>query len=500
MNEDRNSYNSILKSIGLFGGTKFFQILIGVIKNKLVALLLGPTGMGISGMITSTTEMVNSFTGLGLQTTSVRDIAKAHEGGNQDEVSRISTIVKRLVYFTGILGLLIILLFAKELSVLSFGNEDYTNAFRIVSIVVLINQMSIGQTALLQGTFHYRYIALASVYSSLLSLVICVPLYYWWGFDAIVPVIIVTALLSLFFSWYYSRKLDYTYIKVTIKEFFESGRTMILMGLSLSITSAVATGITYIQRLYIAHYGNIADVGIYSAGILVATQYINVILTAMGSDYAPRLAAVSDSNNSFIEIVNRQMRLLLSIVTPLLLPFIVFVKFLVLLLYSSEFLDVIGMLEWMMLGMFFKTISWCMSYTIVAKGKARSYMINETLSQVYSCVFFILGYMWGGFSGMGFAYCLTYIIYSVHMYIVCNKLFNYNIDKALLMKMLYYGIPLIVFFLIIKYMDFSIWRYVMGLLGITSILLIAYRDLSSIISRKQIVGFLKNRLLRRGSI
>ena len=61
---NRNSYGSILKSIGLFGGVKLFQILVGIIRNKFVAVLLGPVGMGICGMITSTTNLVNSFTSL----------------------------------------------------------------------------------------------------------------------------------------------------------------------------------------------------------------------------------------------------------------------------------------------------------------------------------------------------------------------------------------------------------------------------------------------------
>lgn len=494
MAEDRNSYGSILKSIGLFGGTKFFQILIGVLRNKIVALLLGPTGMGITGMITSTTEMVNSFTGLGLQTTSVRDIAKAHQTGDNLSVNRINTVVKKLVYFTGLLGTLIVLLFAKSFSILSFGNEEYTSAFRLVSIVILINQICIGQTALLQGTFHYREIAKASVFSSLLTLFACVPMYYFWGFDAIVPVIIITAFFSLLFSWYYSNKLNYQSQKISFREFLNSGKTMIAMGISLSVTSALSTGITYIQRLYISNYGNLADVGIYTAGILVATQYINVILTAMGSDYAPRLAAVSDDNDTFIDVVNRQMRLLLSIITPLLLPFIVFVKYLVLLLYSSEFLEVVSMLEWMMLGMFFKTISWSMSYTIVAKGYAKSFMINESLSQIYSCVLFLLGYRYGGFSGMGIAYCLTYVIYSIHMYIVCKKLFGYKIDGNVFKKIFIYMVPLIVFFLGVQYFKFSIWRYIIGSIGIVVVFFIAYKDLSEVISINQVCTFVKSKI------
>ena len=94
MEEDRNSYKSITKSIGIFGGTKIFQILVGIIKNKIIAVLLGPYGMGISGMITSTTDMVFSFSGLGLQTSAVRDVAQAHSSGNQDRINRTITVLR----------------------------------------------------------------------------------------------------------------------------------------------------------------------------------------------------------------------------------------------------------------------------------------------------------------------------------------------------------------------------------------------------------------------
>jgi len=238
MAEDKNSYNSIFKAIGLFGGVKVFQILASIIKNKFVAILLGPDGMGIIGMITSTTSLINSFTGFGLSTSTVRDISVAHSSGDQRRIGRMVSILRKLVWATGILGMIVTFFLANQLSIWSFGNDDYRTAFRIVSIILLMDQLCIGQTALMQGTFHYKYMAYASLLGSIIGLFLSVPLYYKWGAQAIVPVIIITSLTSLVLSYFYARKISFPKEKITVRDIFIDGKTMIVLGTVLAATSA----------------------------------------------------------------------------------------------------------------------------------------------------------------------------------------------------------------------------------------------------------------------
>ena len=41
------SYGHVLKYTGVFGGVQGLNILLGLVRNKIVALLLGPSGMGL---------------------------------------------------------------------------------------------------------------------------------------------------------------------------------------------------------------------------------------------------------------------------------------------------------------------------------------------------------------------------------------------------------------------------------------------------------------------
>ena len=66
MVKDNLSHKQILKATGLVGGVKIIQILIPIIRTKIIAVLLGPTGVRIAGLYYSTLVLVRSRTGLGL--------------------------------------------------------------------------------------------------------------------------------------------------------------------------------------------------------------------------------------------------------------------------------------------------------------------------------------------------------------------------------------------------------------------------------------------------
>ena len=76
MNEHQSTYRQITKATTLFGGVQAFQIIITIVKSKLVAILLGPTGMGIVGLLTSTTGLITGLTNFGLGTSAVKDISE----------------------------------------------------------------------------------------------------------------------------------------------------------------------------------------------------------------------------------------------------------------------------------------------------------------------------------------------------------------------------------------------------------------------------------------
>lgn len=497
MTTERNSYSNIFKAIGLFGGVKVFQILIGIIKNKIVAVLLGPFGMGINGLITSNTHLIKSFTEFGLQTSSVRDIAKATESRDEDRIGLVAAVLRRLIWITGLLGTAITFLLAEKLSIWSFGNTDYTLAFRIVSISLLFDQFYTGQTALMQGTFHYRYIASSSLWGSIIGLIVSVPLYYIWGVKAIVPVIVLSAVTAFLLTWYYSNKINIKKIKVTWKEVWTIGNVMIVLGLAVALSGILRTGKTYITRVFISSTGSLDDVGLYTAAITIATQYINVILSAMASDYSPRLAAISDNRELFVDVMNKQSKLMLTIMLPVILLFIVFIKEFTFLLYSEKFIPITGMIEWMMLGMFFRVISFCLSFAFVAKGESKLFFWNEFASTVYSLLLFLVGYKVARFDGVGIAFFISYAIYSIQVFVICRRKYGFRYTKDNFKSLVLQMVFVFLVFAVLKVFKYSLMRYVLGSIALILSLLYTYKKLDEMIPLKKSFQNIKVKFLKK---
>src|SRR3954451_24297334 len=108
----QSSYRQIMKATSIFGGVQVFNIIISIIRSKFIAILLGPAGMGIAGLLTSTIGLIGSITNFGLGSSAVRNVAVAVAAEDNDKIKTTVSIIRRLVWMTGLLGTLITICFS----------------------------------------------------------------------------------------------------------------------------------------------------------------------------------------------------------------------------------------------------------------------------------------------------------------------------------------------------------------------------------------------------
>lgn len=426
MSEEKASYREIMKATSLFGGVQVFNIIIAIVRSKIIAVLLGPAGLGIVGLLTSTTVLVSSLTNFGLGTSAIRDIAAANESGNQNRVNKVVTVFRRLVWITGLLGAVLTFISAPWLSQLTFGNKEYTLAFMWLACTLLFNQLTSGQDVLLQGMRKLKYLAKANMLGSFIGLVISTPLYYYYRVDGIVPAIILTALFLLAITWYFARKIKFEQIKVTPEETISEGKGMLRMGLMLSLSGLISTGTSYIVRIFISNTGNLEDVGLYNAGFAIIGTYVGLVFTAMSTDYYPRLSGVSHDNKKANLLINQQAEIAVLILAPILTVFIIFINWAVIVLYSTEFIAVNGLIQWAALGMYFKAATFSIAYVLLAKGASQTFFWSEVVANAYLLLFNILGYKYFGLTGMGISFLICYIFSLLQVYFIANYKYEFN--------------------------------------------------------------------------
>ncbi|MEO8773842.1 MAG: O-antigen translocase [Gelidibacter sp.] len=429
MSETQSSYRQALKATSLFGGVQGVNIVISIIRSKFVAVLLGPLGMGIAGLLNSTINVVGEFAKLGLDTSAVKEIA-LFNNKDQKKLILIVSSLKRIIWFTGLLSSVFAIIFASFLSRLTFGNTDYTWSFIWISVALVFKQLTYGELAVLQGLRKLKYLAKSNVYASFVGLFVVIPLYYFFKIDGIVPGIILSAILSYVFSRYFSHKVKIKSLKLSNRQAFRHGRPMLKLGLMLSIRSSITLLSAYGIQIFISHVGGIDEVGFYLAGFVIINSYVGVIFNAMQTDYFPRLSAMTNDPGRLRDTVLHQAVIALLIITPIIILFFMVAPIAIELLYSKEFLLITVFVSWGMFGTFFKAVSWAMGYVILAKGDSKLFIKTAVLFNFIYVTSLILGYTYYGLFGVGFAFfcynILHLIIVKVITFYKYDLYFNRN--------------------------------------------------------------------------
>lgn len=467
MSEDKAAYRQIMRATSIFGGVQVFQILIGIIRSKVIAVLLGPAGMGVSGLLQTGTGMIAGLTNFGLASSAIKNIAAAQSEGNEERVGTVIAVFRRLVWWTGLVGLVVCLSLSPFLSEISFGNRDYSWSFAVLSITLLINQISAGQSVLLQATRQVKFLAKSSMIGSLLGLLTSIPLYFYFGTNGIVPALIAAGFTSLFISWYFSSKLFIKKVKINFATIKLEGKEMLTMGLLISLSGVITLAVSYLVRIYISNYGSIADVGLYNAGFAIVNTYVGMIFSAMSTDYYPKLSGVTHDLEKLNQTINQQAEIAILILSPIILIFIVFIKWIIFLFYSKAFLPVNYMVLFAMAGMLFKALSWAVAFMFLARSAGRLFFWNELITNIYMLGLNIAGYHYYGLTGLGISFLVTYILYALQVIWVSKKLFGTKISKELVSI---FCVNLVLAFLCLTTVLFINNEFLMYVLGILYII------------------------------
>ena len=487
-----SSYRQIFKGTSLFGGVQVITILISIVKSKFVAVLLGPSGMGIMGLLTSNLSLVGELTHFGLGTSSVKFISEADASGDSRRLSRVVKVLRRLVWITGLLGFVGVFFLSRELSVYTFGNDDYTTAFRWLAVTLFIDQLALGQKAVLQGTRKLRLLARANIIGSLLGLLVSVPLYYLYGERGIVPSLLFTSVSAMLIAWSLSRRVPLQQVEISREDIRSVGAEMLKLGFFLSLTSLIGAVVNYLIRTYISREGGVQDVGLYNAGFTIINSYVGIVFTAMATDYFPRLSGIARDNKESSSLITQQSEVALLILGPILFLFILMVGVVITLLYSAEFTSITDMVAWSALAMYFRAVSWPVAYIIMARGESKIYLLTETFGNLLMLVCNYLGYKYYGITGVGISFFIFYIIYTVVIFPFCSWKYNLNLRGDILKLLILELSTGLVAFALVKYAP-PLLRYILGFLIFGGILYYSVR----LLSRKMNVNILEKLKLRK---
>lgn len=425
-----DSYLHILKYISLFGGVQVLNVLIGLVRNKFVAMLLGTQGVGLTSLFNSTIRFISDSTSFGLSMSAVRKLSEDYDQNNEEKLTEDIAVVRSWSMLTALLGLFVCVVCSPWLSRYTFSWNGHTLHFILLSPCVALAALAGGEFAILKGVRQLRSLALISVYNVLSALVLTIPLYYFFGIAAIVPSLVLMAFVQLLLTIMVSYRL-YPYRISFHKAFLGKGWGMIRLGTAFVITGILSSGADLIIRSYLNNVANIDTVGFYNAAFMMTMVYAGMIFSAMETDYFPRLSGANNLRFTFNQIVNRQIEVTLLLISPLLTIFLLLLPQLIVFLYSDKFLPALNMAQVLVLVMYIRAIRLPVEYIPLAKGDSKSYLLLESSYDVFLVVLVLLGFSKWGLFGAGVGMAVAGFFNFVCVYVYAYLRYRYRLSSCL---------------------------------------------------------------------
>lgn len=426
----RHTYGQILKSSALIGGSSVLRIGFSIVRNKAMALMLGPGGIGLLGLYSSIVEMTQSLSCMGINGSGVRQIAEAVGTGDTARIARTVTTLRRIAVVLGLVGAVGVMLFSHPISRLSFGDDLHARAVAWLGVAVFCGAVTAGQGALIQGMRRIADLALMSVLGAMYGTVFYLPILYFFGEKGIVPSLLCVGVMAVLTSWWYSRKIEVERVAMRVGEMAQEAAALLRLGVVLMASSLMTMGLGYLVRIIVLRRMGIEAAGHYQAAWSLGGLYVGLILQAMAADFFPRLTAAANNQLECNRLVNEQAEVGLLLAGPGLLGTLTFAPLVIQVFYSGKFGPAVEILRWICLGMIMRVASWPMGFILLAKNERKPFFCSEfaanlfQLTMVWMCVAFF------GLSGTGVAFFLGYIFYWCLIYLIVRRVSGFRWSKA----------------------------------------------------------------------
>ena len=424
------SHRQILKSSAVIGGSSVITVLLGIVRTKVLAMLIGAEGLGLLGVFSSVTALVSGIAGLGINSSGVRQIAVAVGTSDQQRISRTILVLRRTALLLGLVGMLALLFLCQPISKATFGNAAYAGSLALLSVTVVFTAVAGGQTALVQGLRRIGDLAALSIWGAVLGTVFSLPIIFLYREKGIVPFLVIVSALNLAASWLYARKTQVERVSLSASVTWTEAKGLLGMGLVFMASALMPNAVAYLTRTMVIRQMNLEAAGLFQAAWTLSSVYVGFILGAMSADYYPRLTAVAGNNVVINRLVNEQTEVSLLMAVPGILGTLTFAPWLLHLLYAPQFEPAVDILRWQILGVLGRVIAWPVTFVLMAKGCAKVFFWLELVANLVHLPLIWLGLRWFGLSGLGMAFFGFYVFYGLLALIVVHRLSGFRWNRA----------------------------------------------------------------------
>lgn len=410
MSQSESSSRGLIRSMMVIGSSNGVKIIISIARMKILAMLVGPAGIGLLSIYNNLQGMVSQAAGLGMRNSGVREIASTR--GEDEAFSRVRRVLMAAHLVQGILAMVGMWVLRAPVAEWLLDDPDRATEVGLVGIAILFTLMASAQTALLQGLRRIGDLGRVTVLGALVGTVAGLAAVWFQGNAGLIWFVLAQPFTAFIVSLLYIRRLPTPSTpRLSLAEIWEIWKPMARLGAAFMLGGLATAATLLLVRGKITQDLGLDAAGQFAASWGIAMTYVGFLLGAMGADYYPRLTEVVQDREAAGRLINDQVQLGMAIGGPVLLLLIGLAPWVIELLYSPEFAPAATLLQWQIVGNVFKIPSWALSFLIVAASQAKTYIITQLAFNVLFLALIWLLMPLVGLVISGVAFMLAYVGY-----------------------------------------------------------------------------------------
>lgn len=421
----------ILRSTSIIGGATAISMLLGLIRGKVVAVLLGPAGLGLLGLLNNLMTTTANVASLGIGTSGVRHIAEAAARGDGDAVARARSALFVGMGALAVIGGGIVWLSRDLLAHRALGDLAFAPTVGWLALGVALLVASGSQGALLNGLRRTGDLARVSIGAAVLTSVVGIGSIVVWRDQGLIPYLLAgPAALLLMGYWYVARLKFSGQGRLSARECARQCAGLARLGASFLVASLILGGGLLLIRARLQSQLGPTSLGLFEAAWAISMTYLGAIMGAMGTDFYPRLTGLAEDPAGAVALVNDQTRVALWLSGPICVAVIGFAPWIATIIFSHQFAEAATVMRWQVLGDILKVLSWPLGFVLLAVGDGRRFVVGEGIGVGVFVAVVWLGLPRFGLEAAGIGFLAMYLVYLplVHYWASRRIGFRWDLD------------------------------------------------------------------------
>ncbi|MEQ5821813.1 O-antigen translocase [Halomonas sp. SCS19] len=377
--------------------------------NKAVSVAIGPSGVAIIGQFQNVIQISMTVAQGGVNTGVTKYIAEYNK--SDSDIRFFICAAFYISLFCTMLVSLALIFFSGYISEYILNDDTFSYVFVLFGGTIFLyvgNQLFLS---IYNGLKEINSFVFINIVQSVFSLFYTTTLVFLYGVDGALISLVTNQSIVFLIALYHSRNHGFLRLSALSNGVRFVDFKRLLKYSVMTITTAIVVPVSHIfVRNHIAAVVGNDEAGYWQAIWYISMMYLMVVTTTLSIYYLPRLSELVEKKDVRKELF-LGYKVLIPIVSFGALAIYMMRDFIILLLFSDQFLPMRTLFAWQLMGDVVKIAGWLLAYIMLAKAMMKLFVVTEVL---FSVLFVILSYTFldiYGLVGVTYAFFTNYLIY-----------------------------------------------------------------------------------------